>query len=430
MSRNAHINVHHVTRVEGHGNIVLNVREGRIEELRLEIVESPRFFEAMLLGRSYEDAPGISARICGICSVGHTTTSLRAMESALGVTPSEQTVKLRKICFYGEQLQSHILHVYFLVAPDLFGVGSVIPLAATHGDVVRRALRLKRDANAICERLAGRHVHPVALKVMGFSRLPTEDDLRAVQAMLQEEMLPDLQATVDLFAGLKLPVFERETEYVSLKSAKEYAFYEGDIYSSDTGPIPVRDYRGVTNEMVVAHSSAKHAKHVRESYMVGALARFNNNHEQLTEGAKRAAGKLGLKAPCHNPFMINVAQVVESVHCAEEALRLTTELLEAGLNEENGKVAVRAGRGIGACEVPRGVLFHEYAIDEHGLIEDCNLVIPTSQNCRNIEQDLHALVPQILDRSEAEITLNMEMLVRAYDPCISCSAHLLDVKFV
>jgi len=422
------INVQHVTRVEGHGNIVLNARDGKIEELRWEVTESPRLFEAMLRGRYYEDVPLIASRICGICSISHTTASIQATEAAFGIQPSEQTLLLRKLLYNAETLESHVLHALFLAAPDFLGVGSVFPLVETHKDVVLMALRLKKLAYNLAELLAGRKTHPISCLVGGFAKLPDLDELKAIRVRL-EDALVDFNATVELFKTLSIPDFTRETEYIALKDLKEYAFISGQIASTDAGTTQLSNYLEVTNEFCVPHSTAKYTKNKRDSYMVGALARFNNNHDQLLPRAKKVAEELGLSAPCHNPFMITVAQVVECVHAVEDSINLIDQILARGLEEEDNKVKVRAGRGVAAVEAPRGILFHDYTYDENGVLVSANCIIPTNQNHNNIQKDFEALVPLILGRSEDEIRLTLEMLVRAYDPCISCSAHLLNVSF-
>ncbi|MGB9699460.1 MAG: Ni/Fe hydrogenase subunit alpha [Thermodesulfobacteriota bacterium] len=425
-----YINIHvdHVTRVEGHGNIVVNVKEGKIEECRWEVVEAPRFFEAFVRGRSYLEVAHITSRICGICSVGHTLASLKATEAAMGVQISEQTRLLRRILIQGENMQSHVLHTYFLAAPDFVGAPSVFPLVKTHPEVVLRALRLKKLANDLCDVFGGRTVHPITPTVNGFTKLPEIKAIKEIRKRLAKAK-PDLEATVELFKSFKIPDFKRETEYISLKSKEEYALYDGVIASTDAGTTPVENYRQWTNEYCVPHSTAKYTKNVRESYMVGALARFNNNHEQLSPGAKKAAAELGLKAPCYNPFMNNVAQLVEVVHAVEESSRLIDELLARGLQEEDRRILIKAGRGVGAVDVPRGILFHDYTYDKNGICVAANCVIPTNQNHGNIQKDMEAFLPHLLDKPEEEIRLSLEMLVRAYDPCISCSTHLLKIDF-
>lgn len=428
-SSTAAIEIHHLTRVEGHGNLVVDIHNGTVQRCTLEIVEAPRFFEAMLRGRPYDQAPRLASRICGICAVAHTTASLKAVERALGVENSRQTDLLRRLNFCGEMLDSHILHVYMLVVPDFFGAGSVIPLTASYPEVVGRALRMKQVAGQICAVVSGRHTHPIAMTVGGFTHLPSEDDLQLLLGQL-EAMEVNIEATVDLFAGLAMPEFQRETEYIALKNGGEYAFINGAIASSDGDVWPVEEYRGLVNEYQVSHSTAKHARHRRPSYMVGALSRLNLNHDLLHAQATAAASRLQLFPMCHNPFMITVAQLVEIVHFHEEARRIIKQLLKQGIQAEVPAQPARlSGEGTGACEAPRGTLYHHYVIT-HGRIAEANCVIPTGQNLANIEADMRALAPQIWDRPRAEISLLLEMLVRAYDPCISCSTHSLDVRFV
>lgn len=422
------VNVHHLTRVEGHGNVVVNVKEGKIEELRLEIVESPRFFEMMLKGRKWDEAPAITSRICGICSVGHTTAAVLAVEAATGIVPDEETVLLRKLLIDGETIQSHILHTYFLVAPDLLGVGSVIPLAATHPEVVKRALRLKKLGNFMVEHLVGRKVHSIAYVPGGFTRWPEKKDFAEVRRMLLEARA-DMEATVELFASAPLPEFTRETEFLALTAKGEYAFYTGDIASTLGQVSPPATYLDRIHEFVMPHSAAKHVRAARDAFAVGALARFNVNAEMLRPWAKEVARKLNIKPIDSNPFHNNLAQVVEAVHCYEEALELTEELMKREYRHERKK-PVRFGRGVGATEVPRGTLYHDYTLDAEGYIKEANCIIPTGQNLANIEKDMEALVPVVLGQSEDKIRLAFEMLVRAYDPCISCATHFLDVTFI
>jgi coenzyme F420-reducing hydrogenase alpha subunit len=316
-----------------------------------------------------------------------------------------------------------------LVAPDLLGAGSVIPLAKSSPAVVLRALRMKKVAGDLCAAICGRHTHPIAMTVGGFTHYPSADSLVELRERL-EAMRPDIEATVELFQRLKLPAFERETEYIALGKEDEYAFVDGQITSTDGGAWPVDAYRQVTNEYLVQHSTAKRTRNRREAYMVGALARFNVNYEKLHPAAKAAASALNLRPKCTNPYANSLAQIVEIVHCVEDALRIIDLLLAQGITWEDPVPPARlSGEGVGACEVPRGTLYHNYVI-ENGVISAANCIIPTGQNLANIEADMRSLVTQIMDRRPEEITLALEMLVRAYDPCISCSTHVLNVRFV
>lgn len=435
MSHN--INIHHITRVEGHGNLVINIREGRIEELRLEIVESPRFFEVMLRGRHISEAPHITSRICGICAISHTEASLKACEAALHITPPEEVVLMRKLLLNLEILQSHILHLYLLILPDFMNTGSIIPLIKTHPEVVKQGLRLKKTANEACMILVGRHVHPIGMSIGGFRKVPTADDLRRLKQLLTEA-IPDMEKTVELFRDLPLPSpsFSRKTRYCSLGVDEEYAFYGGRLHADDGTWNEADEYRDFISEEVIVYSTAKHAKKNGHSIMVGALARLNNNYRFLSPEAKAAAEKLGLSIPSYNPFMNNTAQVVESVHCIHDSLKIIDILSRSDMtalsvtDKDISYEGASNGRGVGVVEAPRGTLYHEYVVDRQGFITSANCIIPTAQNLYNIERDIEALVPHILDLSEEELTKRLEMLVRAYDPCISCSTHFLEVRFV
>ncbi len=331
------VNVRHLTRVEGHGNIKIRIADGRVEEATWEVVETPRFFEAMLVGKKWENAPYICARICGICSIGHTLASIRAVEDAFGFKPGVQTQRLRLLLKHMETLQSHILHLYFLAAPD----------------------------------------------------------------------------------------FTRETEFVSLKGEQDYPFIGGDLVSTDGVHKKEGEYREMSNEYCTVQSTSKWSRLSRRSFAVGALARLNNNFHFLHKKAKELAGRFVLAPVCHNPFMNNIAQLVECMHVVEDAIDLIDILLAEEWQESKEAVLPRAGKGVGAVEVPRGILYHMYEFDGDGRIVTANCVIPTGQNHANIQHDIEALAKQSADKGleDREIERLASMLVRAYDPCISCSVH-------
>lgn len=426
---NLDINVHHVTRIEGHGNIVVKVKDGEIKETRWEIPEAPRFFEAMVRGHHYTDVPYLVSRICGICSIAHTFTALQALENALGIELPEEAVTLRKLLLHAETIQSHILHVGYLALPDFLGVPSVVPLAQTHREALLTVVRLHRLGNEMSDLIGGRTTHPVNTVVGGWTKVPDADTLKYLQGQLRRAIL-DIKALADLCATLEIPDFARETEYIALYKPDEYAFYGGEIASTDEETkTPISDYEQKIKEFIVPYSTAKWAKSLRESYMVGALARFNINSHLLSPLAQEIAEQLDLKPVCYNTFMNNMAQVVETAHAIEESILLIDELLRRPPKADWYKDKPKAGRGVGAVEAPRGLLIHDYTLDEDGRVVRANLIIPTNQNHKNIEEDLKAFLPQLLSRPKEEIELKLEMLVRAYDPCVSCSTHLLRVEW-
>jgi len=425
MKVDLNVDVRHLARVEGHGNILVRVKRGELEEARWDVVETPRFFEVMLKGKHYTTAGILTARICGICSIGHCLASLRATENAFGLTIPEAAAKLRLLAKHGETLQSHCLHLFFLAAPDFVGLDSALPLIRSKPEVVAIAARLKGLGNRICEAVAGRATHPVSLQVGGVARLPDKTKLRALRGEL-EGCLPDLSGAADLFRTFSIPDFERETEFVSLKGDGAYPWIGGRLVSSDGVEKPERDYLAMTNEWVVDGNTSKWCKLSRDSFAVGALARFNNNHRQLRPEAVALADSLGLKPMCHNPFMHNLARLVECLHVVHESIDLVDEVLGwAASVPIMAPVAPRAGEGVAAVEVPRGILYHHYVYDEAGRIEKANCIIPTTQNNKNIQDDLGPLVRRhaVKGMTDKKLELLCSMLVRAYDPCISCSVH-------
>ena len=438
MKKDINIDVHHLTRVEGHGNIKVNIKSGAVEECVWQVPEAPRFFEAMIKGRHYSEVARITSRICGICAIGHTLASVKATESALGIEITPQTAKLRNILKHAENFDSHIVHVGVLVAPDLLGAPSVFPLVATHGEVVKTVLRLKRLGHEWGSMIGGRTTHPTTVVPGGFAKLITTDELK----ILKDKILArvgDLTALVETIVSLAsdIPVFDRPTEYVALHSDEEYGLYDGCIQTvmpdGSKEQFDVRDYKKVTNEWVSPNSTAKYTRHKLESYAAGALARFNNNYEQLHPEAKKIAEVLGMKPIIGNPYLNSAAQVIECAHSVHESLRMIDEILaDGGIKEEGIVQPVKFSSGTGSTEVPRGILFHEYNYDENGFCIDGNCIIPTNQNHANIQADFDKLVPELLeaDKTKEEMELALEMLVRAYDPCISCSTHYLNVEFV
>ncbi|MEK6745251.1 MAG: Ni/Fe hydrogenase subunit alpha [Nitrospirota bacterium] len=418
------IDIRHLTRVEGHGNIKIAIKEGKVEQATWEVVETPRFFEAMLVGKKWENAPWICGRICGICSIGHTLASIRAVENAFGIVPTDQTSKLRLLLKHMETLQSHVLHLYFLAAPDFVNVGSVFPLIDSHPDVIKRAAKIKLLANDLCDCVGGRRMHPTRTVIGGFTMLPGKEELVKFKYRLQD-VVDDLTRTADLFRQFVIPDFTRETEFVSLKGDGDYPFIGGDLVSTDGVVKKEHEYRLMTNEYMVGQSTSKWSKLSRQSFAVGALARLNNNFAFLHPAAKELSLSFGLKPVNHNPYMNNIAQLVECMHVVMESIDLINGMLDRELQEPRQKVVPREGIGVGAVEVPRGILYHCYEFDKEGRIVKSDCVIPTSQNHANIQHDLMALAEQYAreGKKDRDIELLAQMLVRSYDPCISCSVH-------
>jgi len=424
MKRDYAIAIHHLSRVEGHADIRITVRKGQLVEAQWAIVETPRFFEVMIKGMSAERVPFLTSRICGICSISHALASIRALERAMAIAPPVAAEKTRLLAMHGETLQSHALHLFFLIAPDFANSASVLPLMESHPDLVRAGLQLKELGNEISAITAGRCTHPVSLVVGGLSKAPDKEKLLNLRTMIQERK-PALATASAFFRSLVMPDFTRETEFISLRNGSSYPSIGGSLVSSDGVKREENDYLLMTNEYTMDFSTSKFTRLSRESSVAGALARFNNNHDLLHPGAKEAAESLGLKPICHNPFMCNITQLVECVHILYDAETLIQKLLDTDLSDIRTPFAPKAGIATGAVEAPRGILYHHMETDEEGKVVKADCIIPTTQNNANIHNDLQALARQAFEegKNDREIEKLAEMLVRSYDPCISCSVH-------
>jgi coenzyme F420-reducing hydrogenase alpha subunit len=419
----ARLTVEHVARIEGHGNITVNVENGQVREVRMDVVEPARFFESMVVGRRFDEAPLITSRICGICSPNHVITSIKAMEAALQVEVSERTVMLRKLLVYGSFLQNHATHLYILAAPDYVGLPSVFPLAETMPEIVARALRLKKLGNDLTTAVGGRQVHPVSAVVGGFTSEPSPDVLESYRDLLLG-VVDDALATVELFASFEVPDFTTAGEMLALTAPDDYAIYEGRTAALDAGWVrPASEYRSFIGETVVGHSNAKHSTVDGRSFLVGSVARANINASRFNDAGRAALATAGLTLPTRNPFHMNVLQAVELADASARCAGYVERLMEMGGTSVPEPIRVRAGGGGSATEAPRGTLYHSYAIDDDGLVTHGDVITPTAQNLANIEADMRAFAPTVADRPEPEFAVLIEELVRAYDPCLSCSVH-------
>jgi sulfhydrogenase subunit alpha len=414
-----------LARVEGEGAMHIVVHDGLVADVELRIFEPPRFFEAFLRGRAWTEPPDITARICGICPVAYQMSSCLAIEDACGVTVPEELRLLRRLLYCGEWIESHSLHIYLLHAPDFLGYPGAIEMAADHGAVVQRGLSLKKAGNALMTLVGGRAIHPVNVRVGGFYRLPTVQELRDFRPTL-ERARDDAVETVRLVAGFEFPDLVQPQEYVALRSPHGYPLESGSVVSSAGRAFEVADFGTHVVEEHVARSNALHARLEGVTpYVVGPLARYTLNHDQLGPLAREVAGDAGLGDECRNPFQSIVVRAVELVHATDEALAI----IDAwdGASAPFVDVPPRAGIGHGATEAPRGLLYHRYELAEDGTILDATIVPPTSQNQPSIEADLRAFVQERLDLPRNELIRQCEQAIRNYDPCISCATHFLDL---
>jgi coenzyme F420-reducing hydrogenase alpha subunit len=420
------IRVDYLARVEGEGSLYVRTKGKVVVETKFKIFEPPRFFEAFLRGRRFEEAPDITARICGICPVAYQMSSIHAMERALGVAVGSQIRALRRLFYCGEWIESHTLHIYLLHAPDFLGYQDAIQLARDHPDIVQRGLQLKKIGNEVVTLIGGREIHPINARVGGFYKLPSKAELLPLRERLEWALDAALE-TVRWVAGLTFPDFEQDYEFVALRHPDEYPFNEGRIVSNRGLDIGVDEYEEHFAEEHVEHSNALHSVlKARGAYFVGPLARYSLNFDRLSAAAREAALAAGLGPVCTNPFKGIIVRAVETVYACEEAIRIIDQyqMPEVATVE----AIPRSGVGCGCTEAPRGMLYHRYRLDGDGIILEAKIVPPTSQNQKTIENDLRQFVAARIDVATEKLTWLCEQAVRNYDPCISCATHFLKLE--
>ena len=420
------IRVSYLARVEGEGGLYIKVRDDRVVDVKLRIFEPPRFFEAFLRGRNFAEVPDITARICGICPIAYQMSAVHAIENAFGVNVNGQLRALRRLMYCGEWIESHTLHVYLLHAPDFLGYQDAIEMAKDHGSVVRRGLQLKKVGNEIVTLLGGREIHPINVRVGGFYKVPSRNQLEGLAERLKWARDAALE-TVRWAATMPFPDFEQDYLFVALRHPHEYPLNEGRIVSNRGLDIAVGDYEDHFLEEHVEHSNALHSVLKQQRpYFVGPMARYNLNFDRLSSLAQEAAREAGLTPVCRNPFKSIIIRSVEILYACDEALRIIAQF------EPPEKAwipsPVRSAAGCACTEAPRGILYHRYRISDQGAILDAKIVPPTSQNLRVIEQDLSQFVPKFLTLPEQELGWRCEQAVRNYDPCISCATHFLKLQ--
>ena len=411
-----------LTRVEGEGALHVTLKDGALESVQLNIYEPPRFFEAFLRGRAHTEPPDLTARVCGICPVAYQISSCNAIEDACGVEVDEELVALRRLLYCGEWINSHVLHIYLLHAPDFLGYSDIIGMARDHADAVERGLSLKKAGNQLMEFVGGRAIHPINVRLGGFYSVPTRSDFRPITEQLRRA-LDNALATVEWVSGFDFPDLELDHEFLALTASGRYPIENGAIARSAGPSFPVADFTDHVAESQVPHSTALHSTLDGGCYLAGPIARFSLNSSALSPIAAQAAARAGLSAECRNPFRSIVVRAVEVVYAIEEALRIIDEYQRPARPFVD--VPARAGVGHGVSEAPRGLLYHRYRIGEDGLVSAATMIPPTSQNQAAIEADLARLISDNLSLDDAALTALCEQLIRSYDPCISCSAHFL-----
>lgn len=428
--------INHIGKMEGHSDFVAEIIKGKVSSAKMMTTEGARLIEGILVGRNFDEAPIITARICGICPVVHKVSSVKSLENALGLEPSEQTIKLRKVMLAAQIIHSHALHLFFLSLPDFFDITNDLKFIGSHKKETESAIRVRDWALKTIEVIGGRAVHPIACEVGGFKVLPEKSELVNLAGQYQS-VLKDALVLVNMVLKINLPKFSRPTTFVALTHGNEYAYYGGDLKvlhaDGKTKLIKAKNFTKNIREIEEPYRAAKSAKLDGKPFMVGALARININHDKLNPLAAGIFKSLNWRLPQQNTFNNIVCQAVEIVHFTEELNRLLKELAkelkpEVSRGQELDLIARanplgRATSGADACEAPRGTLYHSYKLDKNGLITDCQIITPTVSFLKNLEADIKEYLPGIKNMPERKRAIRIRALIRAYDPCISCATH-------
>lgn len=417
------IKIDHIAKIEGHAGFTAEIVNGEITKARMSVLEGARLLEGILRGRKYYEVSHITARICGICPVVHTFTSLKALENLMDIGISEQTILLRKLMMLGQMINSHSLHIFFFSLSDFFGIDSDLKLIQKYPDKTKQAIAIRDFGNKIIEIIGGRSIHPLTPEVGGFTKLPDSQKIRQIRESAKK-ILPDAIKLASFFAKLHYPEFNRETNFVSLKSDSEYAIYDGKItINGKSIEKDIFPFMEKIKEYQVVEDAVKRTTINEKPYKVGAIARINNNAEQLNPKAKKILQAAKINLPSQNPFHNILAQAVEIVHSIEETIKLTKKKIT--IKTENLKYEIKQGSGAAAIEAPRGTLFYFYEIRENGLVKNCNIITPTAQNLARLEEDLKIWLPRLEKEglNEKQIKDKIRMLIRAYDPCLTCATH-------
>ena len=423
-----HFELHDISKIEGHASLTVDLKGKKVESVKFRVSENNRFFEQMVLGKSYKELPLIVGRICGFCSSAHLLAALEATENAFGVELGEQNHKLRELLLNGEFIKSHALHLFFLALPDYLGKQSVLEFDKKQMKLIETALALKKVGTEIVETVGGRSYHDLRLRVGGFFLLPNQKKLEHLYRDLLEAKKQALEA-LELFAGYREKFcFERKTNYIAL-AGKNYCLLCGTLASSTGATIKEENYSLYFKEFVVPYSTSTQVSFEGKEYMVGALARINLNQGELCKSARDKIRELKLEFPSDSRYFNNIAQSIELLQCIESSIEIVNSFNL--VKETPAQIVPRNTVGIGVIEAPRGTLYHQYKFDSNGFVKEANIIVPTSQNTHNIERDIELLLPELIEKKKHKhaIEHEFEKLIRAYDPCISCATHFLKVNW-
>lgn len=426
------ITIDNITKIEGTAGLKVTVEDGKVKDLKFIVKDYRRFYTEAVKGKPFISAPSFLSRICGTCSVAHLFASIEAIEKSQGVQVSDQTKILRRLAYNGLMIRDHALHLYFFVLPDVLGVDSILDIPDDHDDLGHMLLHdsfdIKKLGSDITEVIIGAAIHAPFPTVGGFLKLPDSTKLPDLADRL-EKIRPQVLRGIKTFYDWN-PVLERNSDYMCLRNDKDFNFLEGEVMNSSGKRVPEENFHDFLKSVVVPYSQSEGYvfSDVHEDYLVGALARLNLNKDLLNARTKSDAGEYIKVFPSNNIHRNNLAQAIEVLHCVDDALDILKSLQV--VDEKPIYQSPKAGVGVGVVEAPRGILYHMAKINEKGIIEDYDVIVPTSQNQINIENDLKKYFNENLDKGEETLKWEAEKIIRSYDPCMSCATNFLKMEWI
>jgi len=421
---NAEIHLDGLSKMEGHANLHVIVKNGKVESAKLQVSENKRFFEQACEGKPFREIPMLVSRICGTCSGAHLLASIEGIENAFDFKPSEQTLLLRKLLLFGEMIRDHGMHLYYFCLPDLFGKDSILEFEGELHEWLHDSMDVRGAGTALADWVGGRSIHPITPMIGGFSAMPKMEKIPELLKELKSVREKSLRL-VGAFSREPID-FERKTNHVAIVN-EDYSFLDGVLKTSGGKTIEEKDFPRHIDSVIFPYTNSTEFLFDGKDYTVGALSRMNLNSKALHSSTRKDLSEFVKRFPNNDPFMNGLAQAIEIVHCIDYSIELLESL---SLKDEKSQVLQPVeGRGIGVIEAPRGTLYYSLDFQENGQCSKAQIFIPTAQNLRSIEKDIKEYLPSLLHRKREDIEHALESLVRAYDPCLSCATHFLKVDW-
>ena len=429
----ADITIDNISKIEGNAKLQVSIRDGQVQDLKFIISDYRRFYTHAVKGKPMAMEPSFLSRICGTCSIAHLFAALEAIEKSQSIELTEQSKVLRRLAYDALMVRDHALHLYFFVMPDVLGLDSILDIPDDSQNLGHQLLHdsfdIKRVGTELAQAIIGAAVHAPIPTIGGFNKWPDAERFPGLIQQL-ESIRPQVIRGIKFFSDWPAE-FIRNSDYLCLRNPAHFDFLEGEIINTDGHRVPESEFYSFLKQVVIPYSQAEGYvfSDNHSDYFVGALARLNLNHDQLHQRTRADVGEYLNRFPSNNIHHNDLAQAIEILHCIDEAIDILNTLKINSAEKPVRSMTPKAGRGVGVIEAPRGILYHMAEVDDHGLITDYDVIVPTAQNQINIENDLKKYFAENLHKDRDQLKNEAEMIIRAYDPCMSCATNFLKIDW-